>query len=503
MCSFDYVGLFFEAHRFLSLSLILFGILSLCFFVKSLLPDITAKKALAVSLFFQTALMSSLPWVHDVLYNLPYAPYYIACYMILLEAGFLVRMLRGDKPAFNSAALTVLAFLTSGVIEFTAIFQIAAGILTVCWLIGIGKKRKAALLCLPLISALVGLGIDLLGPGSIQRFQGGRLGLIPTIKGALVYCPAGIADALLSPLKYVLLLFLPDAVSFIKPPHMGYEAARERLRVWHALVLTMIGVFCFYAINVYAERQGLAYRGQFLTQWLMWFCWILYFLYFCNSRTILDKIAGSSLYKWRYCFVVLCVLLSFNTRDVVVSAIGAKTFRDEAEAQRSILLSAPRGGIAYIPYLDEYNKFLSNQYFMQFYPDYNQYMGLAKYYGVSEIRAAPREFLRERPNTQPSPEYYINMFKNMAQNSDVTAMTTLGRIYDVGLLGFPPDHEKAKYYYTLAADQGSVASAKSLLRLLLEDKSRLDYLQIVEYGLKYLINTYIWRETSDTRAYPA
>ncbi|GHV29941.1 hypothetical protein FACS1894167_09980 [Synergistales bacterium] len=487
VCAFENIGMFFDAYRFLVVSLIGLSLFSIFFFVRSVLPGIAAGKAALVSLFCQSL------WLNEVLYSLACELYYVSCCMILIEAGLLIRIARRERASLEIAALSVAAFLNGGLIEFGAVFSIVMLLSALCWLLSVRNNRGAARLVLPVIAALAGLGADYFSPGSQGRI-GGHLDLIGTIKETALYCAPIVADALLSPLKYVFLLFLPDIMKFTNAPEIGHENIRGRLKVWHGVALTVLGVFLLSAIGVYSIRgYGLARRCEYIIQWLMWFCWIIYFVWFYSSAASVGRIAGSAVYRRRHGLAVIFFLLSFNTRDAVVSAFNAAEFRSELDAQRELLLRVPQGGTAYVPYAAVYNKLLVSDASFAPFND-NLYNVCVEYYRLSAVHVAPKEFLAEHPDTVPTLEYYIDMYNKAAEGGNAAAFTTLGRIYDIGLLGSERDPEKAKHYYSLGTDRGSVASARSLLRILMEDGSSLNYGQLAQYGVKYLLNIYVWRK---------
>jgi hypothetical protein len=320
-----------------------------------------------------------------------------------------------------------------------------------------------------------------------------------TVKMTLIGGIPFAIDSLLSPLKYSLLLLLPDLLPYIEKNVVFSNPLEGRLKIRHAIGLTIIGAFCFQAITAYAFASPLPPRGEATASWALWFCWILFFVFLYRDRQYLLRIKDTSLFRWRFFLIFICFLLSFNTRDVIPSLLDANGHYSRQTYRRSLILETPKGEISYVPLIPVKNKllYLEDDIGHKTGVDDGSSWGnavIAEYYGVKYIYGIPKILFDKGMRSEFTNEEYLESLILAAEAGDAHSAFSLARIYDVGRLGVKQDVKKAAEYYAEAYNGGESLAMRSLFRIYLMDKRvEADYLKSVQYGLKYLFNRYVAR----------
>ncbi|MDR0649030.1 MAG: DUF6056 family protein [Synergistaceae bacterium] len=495
-------GMFVTLYRFLPSLWIALSLASIYFCVKSILRT-RIKESMLISIFFQALWLNQMPMLHDSLYWLAGAPYYITCCIILFAVGFVAKLIREDNVVFDIAALSILAILNSGMIEVGAVFLLIMLVVVQLFCVFTNNWKKAKHLIIPVLFCVIGLCAVYFSPGTEIRLKGtshafGRetANLLVFIKMTIMGGIPFAIDVLLSPLKYLFLLFLPDMQSFAKKRVVFANPLRDRAKIWHAVVLTVIGAFCFQTITAYAFASPLPPRGESTAAWALWLCWIFYFVFLYDGDRLVE-LHGSFIYRVRYPLAVICFILSFNSRDAVSSAFSASDYYSQQMSRRSIIMSTSSAGTAYVPIISDKYRLLHLQ------DDIGHKAGIedgsswvneliAKCYGIKRVYGIPKILYNSGVTDEFSDEEYLDALRKSSYSGDAYSTFSLARIYDTGRLGVTADVDEALRLYELAFAGGESLAARSLFRIYLMDKRRApEYSKAAKNGLRYLFNRYI------------
>jgi hypothetical protein len=502
--SFDKFGLYFQIYRLIPFLSILLSYYAIFFCIRSIFPSLGRASAFSFSLLLQALWLSQMPTLNDSLYMAAGVPYYATLCLILFAVGWIGRLMRGKHSVAAAVMLSLIAFLNSGLNEIGAIFLFT--LLLFVFILYVYQKNyeKSILMLAPIIFCLLGLVLVYFAPATEGRFRtmpyflrrearNLYVTLSMTIIGGIPFS----IDVLLSPLKYVFLLFLPDILPYMDKNITFANPLGERLKIRHAIFLTIIGAFGFEAITAFALASPLPLRGEMVASWALWFCWIMYFLFFYRDKMVISKIKLSRFYRWRYALVLLCFLASFSTRTAVMSIATADDFYSRRMERRAIILSASPDEIAYVPIISGHNAslFLDDSVGHKTgNEDGSSWVNevMARCYGVKEIYGIPSALYDMGVRGEFSDEEYLDALKLASSNGDAYASFLLARIYDVGRLGLAPDVDKAAEYYEDAFRGGENRAVRSLFRIYLADK-RLprNYEKAMQYGLKYMLHKYV------------
>jgi hypothetical protein len=446
----DKFGLYLQTYRLIPFLSILLSCYAIFFCVRSIFPSLGRASAFSISLFLQVLWLSQVQSV-DSLYMAAGIPYYVTLCFILFAAGWAGRLMRGKSSAAAAAMLSLIAFFNSGLNEIGAVFLFVLLLFMFIFCVYQKNYEKSVFLLAPIVFCLLGLILVYFAPATEGRFQtipyffrreakNLHVTLNMTVIGGIPFS----IDVLLSPLKYVFLLFLPDILPYIDEKIAFSNPFRGKLKIRHAVFLTITGAFCFQAITAFTLASPLPPRGEMIAGWALWFCWIMYFLFFYRDERVISKIKLSRLYRWRFSLALLCVLASFSTRDAVTSIATADDLYARRMERRAIILNTSPDETAYVPIISAYNASL-------FWDDsighktgsedgsswVNELM--ARYYGVKAIYGIPSILYDMGVRGEFSDEEYLDALKQASSNGDAYASFLLARIYDVGRLGLAGD----------------------------------------------------------------
>lgn len=495
---FDSVGAFFTIYPLLPAIWIVLAFFATALFVSTAAPSLHRRGVIGASIFFTALWLNQTPALNEILYWLPGAPYLLSCVLILTEAALMIRALRQKRASVETAALCVLAFFNASMIEFGAVFQLAmfaAGAIW-CRVAGGDYARRMAHPVCALIAAAAGLAAEYFAPGTAKRLAIGSYApwyansLVGILKTAAQGGILTTAEALLMPMKYAILLMLPD-IAAVCPKLELPGAIQKHINIKLALLLTAFASFAFQALMGYSLGGVMPPRGDAVVHWMIWFCWLAYFA-FLYDRKRAAHIRSFRVYRYRYAVIAILMLLSVNTRGLALSlSLGGASRSENLECKELLESSRDSGGLLTLPLPEAHPPILFWQSFSLGIENWAN-KAMAEYYGLKDLCGLPRELYDGGMREAPSDAEIIEWLNTKRYGDDDEAIFMLARAYDAGWWNTEIDTARAKALYELAASNGSYKAVRALTRVYLYDpRYEKDYVSGAKYAVLYIIHRFI------------
>ncbi|MCR5347662.1 MAG: hypothetical protein K6E38_07785 [Fretibacterium sp.] len=457
-------------------------IFSLCFFLHTFSPEITAKEIIFRSFIGTSCTLAVLPHLNETLYWRAGMPYFWTTALLILIASLAVRAFRGGYFAFWLCLF--LAFLNGTILELPCVFQGIVAFIAALYFLWRGERSKAVMSGSFWLASVVAFFAVYLAPGTAVRM--GELAQMPLfphlLRTAAVASAFGFFTVIkffIKPVVWALLLFLP--VMAEKWPVFDKGLA-VRVRAWHIVLLVILIAPLMQAIGGWAQGSGLELRGETLIVWMMGAVWMSLWVFGYRQEQMLDKIRSSRLFAWRWWLLILSLAVSFNFIDLIRDLKEAPHFAAESRARDVLTIQQRDAGRQNIilPGFETRPKLL---FFndLRPWPSYWVNDGFAHYYNVKNVFVLP-QLLCEYPvalericGGDPEP------LEDFAEHWDVVMQFLMGEMYDpffAGMVGVDKDPKRSTQWYEKAAEADSAQACRRLTRLyFLYDTSSEKYLK--------------------------
>ncbi|MCR4817444.1 MAG: hypothetical protein K5841_00630 [Fretibacterium sp.] len=458
-------------------------IISLCFFLRTLFPEITAKEMIFRSFIGASCTLAVLPHLNETLYWRAGMPYFWTTALLVLIASLAIRAFRGGSIAFWLCLFLV--FLNGTILELPCVFQGIVAFIAALYFLWRGERSKAAMSAGFWLASVMAFFAMYLAPGTAVRM--GKLAQMPLLphllRTAVVASAFGFFTVIkffIKPVVWVLLLFLPVMAENWPVFDKGLTS---RVRAWHIVLLTILIAPLMQAIGGWAQGSGLELRGETLIVWMMGAVWMSLWAFGYRQGQMLDKIRSSRLFAWRWGLLILSLTVSFNLIDLIGDLKEAPRFAAESRARDRLTIQQRDAGrhIIFLPGFETRPKLL---FFndLRPWPSYWVNDSFAHYYNVKNVFVLPRPLCEDpvalaRIHGGDSEE----LLEDYAEHGDVVMQFLMGEMYDpffAGMVGVDKDPRRSIQWYEKAAEADSAQACRRLTRLyFLYDTSSEKYLK--------------------------
>ena len=435
----------------------------------------------------------------ESLYLFADSTYFWCTSLHILSLGLAIKALRGSRGAFW--ACIIVLFLNGTLIELPCVFQ---GCVAFIAMIGFAlnhDKKSASICCAFWLTSILAFSILYFAPGTSERMAGYVPTMyqefVPHVKRALLI---GFAQGFLTtlkflamPLNYVFLLFLPLIIK-------NFPQSKTKLKIWQILLIIYFIAVLMQTAHGWGLCGRLTERGEAATLWSMnatW-CWLLSRFYH-GKITTSEKFAEFSR-KWRYPFLILALLISFNFWDAVKDLKIAPAFKAENVARVQHIIKQRDAGVEEIlvtvPFKNK-PKFLYSDL-----PVMLENGSFSKFYGAKSVLAVPEALSSDLEAIDEIRQGSILPLKKLADAGDPTYAFELGVASEPFLRhnaygesksrkSIEASNDQAEKYYRLGAEAGDVNCMWTLARTIYtKDKSFKGISEAIYWAVKYqLYNT--------------
>lgn len=455
------------------------------------------KTKILFTLIITAVTLAALMSLNETLYWLSGMPYFWNTSLLLVELALGIKAIRGSKISFW---LCILVLLTNGMmLEQPCIYQGVFAFLAAILFMLRGNKRSAKICWIFWFVSITAFLIMWFAPSTARRmahFQTSTFHRI--IYGFVIGFSFGTVWTVrffLKPIIYIFLLFLPDIAKNFSPFD---EKLAQKIKAWHICLTCAVIIIFMEALGGWTEGQELTARVGSLTIWSAGFTWFLMWAFLYRNEKIISRIENLKIYKYKWLLVLIYILCSINTANLVHDFKIAPEFRAQCEERAKIFSDAKaRGETRATAPLIARPKLLG-------YGDvsYNPYSGwntlYANYYGMEGLTAVPRSIYGDEKATQRWLSGEIEVL-NFDQETDSAMLRTIGHMLDTKvpvsvdkqsdttITKGRRDNKAAMSLYRKAALMGDNQSNRSLARLYFTDKENKNYFQGVYWLSRYIL----------------
>ena len=312
-------------------------------FIKTILPKSKIKTKILLTLIATASMLAFNYFLSETLYWYCGSIYMLCTSLIIFSLSFAIKALNGSRFSFF-ACITII-FLNGTTIEQPCVFE---GILAFAAMIyfACNKDKKRALICTAFwLSAVCAFLCLYFAPGTAIRIAGINNG-VQSFSGRFIraFIIAGvhgmftIIKFFVKPLVYVFLMFLPLIAKKTMEPKL-------KLKLWQIIILTVLIAPLMQILQAWSLGTGLPDRAVSLTLWFMGFIWFVLLSFFYRGRLVTSDRFAEFSKKWRYPFLILALLISFNFIDVVRALKIAPAYRAENILRIKSILQQKLNGV--------------------------------------------------------------------------------------------------------------------------------------------------------------
>lgn len=286
----------------------------------------------------------------------------------------------------------------------------------------------------------------------------------------------------IKPVIYVFLLFIPSIVKFTGKERLS----NLHLRGWQIFAIVALVAALNHFVAGWAQGQGLDFRGQALTLWMMGAVWTFLWIFCYNGK--LTHESQAKIYSFKWPLLIISLLVSSNFIGGIHDVSIAKEYRAEydnvisvtqkqiAEGKKDIFIPTSRTTPKILPKLMQ----KPNPQNIHFNTEF------AKFYHVDSVTALPQEILDNPESMTRWENGDMQDLLKFAETNQFLALQ-VAEIYDANfpaMNNIPRDNDKAVYWYTKAAEMGNLQARRRLVKLyVLQDKTP---------GINKYINAGLW-----------
>lgn len=465
---------FLDLNRFYGVFPVLTALLyasAIYFFLTVLSGHISRGTRVIVVLWVQAVSFASLPALNETFYWMSGMPYTWTAAFLLLSLALMFRAFQGQRTKFALWGGGVLFFLNGAVLELSSVMQIVLAFLSTVYFFirrDVPRFRRASFF---LAVALLAFLVMFFAPGTTARMgQITAIALSSRLVKALgatgIFGFITLIKFFTKPVVYVFLLFLPDMVRNISP--CGKDVA-SRLRMWHIFFSTALIAPMMQAIAGWATGAGLPARAESLTLWFMGAVWSCLWGLGYRQESLFERIRVSRLYAWRWCLLVLTLVLSPNFLALLGDVRLAPAYRAELRARDAWVMQQKEAGEAdvVVPLLKARPKLLFFSDLRPWPSDWKN-QAYARYHRIQTIRALPPSICSEERALSDFHQSSLEGLESLAAEGDIESQFLMGELYDTTFAGsesISKDDAPAAFWYLKAAGEGESHAQRRLARL--------------------------------------
>lgn len=457
-----------DSYYWLYVSITLLAyMMSVLFLISSLYVQMKLNLRVFITMLVTAATLAIHCSLTETMYWLAGMLYFWSSSMILVSIAMSVKALHAGRGyLFITAAVL---FISCMFMELSCVFQGTLAFLAYVYFRRQGSRQKAAVSGVLWLVCIAAFFVMYLAPGTTIRslITSKDIPFLSRMIRALMVSAAfgffTIVKFFIRPVIYAFLLFLPDIADFSR----SHEFASERLRAWHIVLVMMFIALLNHFIGGWSTAQGLEFRGESLTIWMMGVVWV--FMWSCCYRGRLSQRSSSGIYRYRWLILCVSLMASSNFTGAIQDLSILDDYRAEHQAmlnETQLQLSEGKKDII-VPLTTLSPKVLTQS---PFRPSPNvPYANLqyTAYYDLDSCMAIPGEILYDQDALSRFTQGDMSGFERAAEGNAFLSFLA-GEIYDANFAGLdnvPEDNEKAIYWYTKAAELGNVQSCRRLVRI--------------------------------------
>ncbi len=438
-----------------------------------------------LTLIFSAVTLAFVPYLNESLYWMTGSAHFISASLILIIISLAYKAFNNNFIALIFCA--ILIFLNGTLLEQPCAFQILIFMFTLIYFVSIKNFRNATISIMFIIISFGAFSTVYFSPATSLRMGNiAKMNFISHLARALMVS-AGfgfftVIKFFVKPIIYALILFLPDVHKNI------FET---KLKFKHIIFIVALIAFSMQFITGWALGVGQPPRGESLALFFMFIAWNLLLIFFYDGKFI----KSNKFYKFRYLYLILAFLISFNSHDVIKNLLEAPEYLAENIKRSELVEMQKAQGIKNIivPILNLKPDML---YFWDITPYDGDYKNLSysEVHGINKIYALPQVLYNNKSETQKFLNGDFTPFINIAEAGNIDAQILAGELYDSrgrvpGKNIISDDNLAIKYYLMAAENKNNFAYRRLISRYVIGSNNVKNLRGALYYFLLYELSS--------------